>query len=519
MDSLTPEKGLGTVYLVGGGPGDPELLTIKGKKALKKAQVVLYDHLSSLDLLDLVPEDAEYIDVGKERGHPKLGQREIEELMIDRAQKGLTVVRLKGGDPLVFGRGGEEGLALEKLGIPYVIVPGVTSAISVPAYAGVPVSHRETNSRISIITGHGNPEKMSREEIDSLAIPMQTLVVMMGVEHIQKLAGKLILAGRSKETPVMIVRWGTTSAQKSWETTLGEIAIHPLDPPVRPPAVIVIGESAGKDVRLSWTRHLPLSQKTVLITRERDQATSLKDSLTSLGAEVIVCPTIKIDQPDDWSGTDNAIKELRQWQWIMFLSPNGVRGFLNRFISLNRDLRELHRHKIFSLGPQTTKSLYDRGICPDLVSEESHGEGVVESMKKALSKGEKVLIIRGDRGDKSIPQGLTEAGAEVSVISCYSNRLPKLLPHAEERISSRILDGTIDSVIFYSPSSVSNLLSLFPQLASSIRAVPACAIGPTTKKALEAEAFSKVTVSKDTTLESMVQAVQDSINNIQQLSK
>jgi len=515
MDSIAPEKRFGTVYLVGGGPGDPELLTIKGKKALEKAQVVLYDHLSSLDLLDLVPENAEYIDVGKERGHPKLGQREIEELMVDRAKKGLTVVRLKGGDPLVFGRGGEEGLALEKFGIPYVIVPGVTSAISVPAYAGVPVSHRDTNSRISIITGHGDPDRMTVEEIASLAIPMQTVIVMMGVEHIQKLAKKLVSAGRNKETPVMIVRWGTTSAQTSWETTLGEVAIRALDPPVKPPAVVVIGESAGRDVRLSWTRHLPLAQKTVLITRERAQADLLKNSLTSLGAEVLICPAIKIDQPDDWSNTDNAIKELRRWRWIMFLSPNGVRGFLTRFISLNRDLRELYGQKIFSLGPQTTKALSDWGISPNLVSDESHGEGVVASMKKAFSKEEKILIIRGDRGDKSIPESLTAAGAEVSVISCYANRLPRLLPHVEERISSRILEGTIDSLVFYSPSSVSNLLRLFPQLVSSIRSVPACAIGPTTKKALEAEHFSKITVSRETTVEAMVQAIRDSLNKTQ----
>ncbi|MHB1563476.1 MAG: uroporphyrinogen-III C-methyltransferase [Leptospirillum sp.] len=512
MDSIAPEKKFGTVYLVGGGPGDPELLTIKGKKALEKAQVVLYDHLSSLDLLDLVPETAEYIDVGKERGHPKLGQREIEELMIDRAQKGLTVVRLKGGDPLVFGRGGEEGQALEKAGIPYIIIPGVTSAISVPAYAGVPVSHRDTNSRISIITGHGSPDRMTDKEISSLAVPMQTLIVMMGVEHIQKLAQKLLAAGRSKETPVMIVRWGTTSAQTSWETTLDELSVRTLDPPVKPPAVVIIGESAGKNVRLSWKQHLPLTQKTVMITRERDQADSLKNILTSLGAEVIICPAIKIEPPDDWTETDNAIRELNRWNWIMFLSPNGVRGFLTRFIALHRDLREIHGQKIFSLGPQTTKALSGWGIIPDLVSEESHGQGVIESMKKSLLKGEKILLIRGDRGDRSIPEELSAAGGDVSVISCYQNRLPRLLPHAEERIKARIHDGTIDAMVFYSPSAVTNILSMFAQLAPSIRQVPACAIGPTTKKALESEHFSDITVSKDTTVEAMVQAIGESLN-------
>ena len=512
MDSNISEKKNGTVYLVGAGPGDPELLTLKGKKALEIAQVVLYDHLSSLDLLDLVPDSAEFIDVGKERGHPKLGQREIEELMIDRAKKGLTVIRLKGGDPLVFGRGGEEGQALEKNGIPYVIVPGVTSAISVPAYAGVPVSHRETNSRISILTGHGNPDRMTKEEIASLAIPMQTVIVMMGVEHLQSLAQKMISAGRDKETPVMIIRWGTTSQQTSWDTTLGEIAVHPLNPPVKPPSVVVIGESAGKNVRLSWTHHLPLAKKTVLITRERDQASFLKNRLASLGAEVLVCPTIAIHQPDDWSPVDNAIKGLEQWKWIIFLSPNGVRGFFTRFRSLGRDLRDLHAQKIFSLGPQTTKALSDWGITPDLVSGESHGEGVIRSMKNVLLKGEKVLLVRGDRGDKSIPEGLLRSGAEVSVISCYSNRLPKLLPHVEDRISSRILEGTIDAMVFYSPSAVSNLLSLFPRLADSIRSLPACAIGPTTQKALESEQFSRIHVSGDTSVEAMVQTIGQSLN-------
>ena len=516
MDSNTSEKKIGTVYLVGAGPGDPELLTLKGKKALETAQVVLYDHLSSLDLLDLVPDSAEFIDVGKERGHPKLGQREIEELMIDRAKRGLTVIRLKGGDPLVFGRGGEEGQALEQSGIPYVIVPGVTSAISVPAYAGVPVSHRETNSRISILTGHGNPDRMTKEEIASLAIPMQTVIVMMGVEHLQSLAQKIISAGRDQNTPVMIIRWGTTSQQTSWDTTLGEIAAHALAPPVKPPAVVVIGESAGKNVRLSWTQHLPLAHKTVLITRERDQASFLKNRLTSLGAEVLVCPTISIDQPDDWSPADHAIKALEQWKWIMFLSPNGVRGFFTRFLSLGRDLRELYTKKLFSLGPQTTKALSDWGITPDLVSGESHGEGVIRSMQNVLKQGEQVLLVRGDRGDKSIPEGLTRSGGEVSVISCYSNRLPKLLPHVEDRISARILAGTIDAMVFYSPSAVTNLLSLFPRLANSIRSVPACAIGPTTRKALESEHFSRIHVSDDTSVETMVQTIQQSLNTKQQ---
>lgn len=511
MSPISKKIKHGTVYLVGAGPGDPGLLTLKGKKALEQADVVLYDHLSSIDLLDWAPEQAEFIDVGKERGHPKLQQKDIHSVMIDRARKGLNVVRLKGGDPLVFGRGGEEGIALEQAEIPYILVPGVSSAISGPAYAGVPVSHRDTNPRITIMTNHGNPDRFNEEEIAAMALAHQTLVIMMGVEHIGSLAQRLIRAGRDPLTPAVIIRWATTAFQKVWESTLEGLATNRLTPEVKPPAVIVIGESASGEVRLSWTRNLSLFGKTILLTREREQALSLKETLIAQGAEILLCPTIRITPPDQWTETDLALEQISRWDFIVFLSPNGVGGFMGRLLDQKKDLRVLHGRKIVSLGPQTTRALAKWGIVPDVVALESHGKGVLESMKRLLSQGEKVLLVRGDRGDRSLPDGLRGLGANVTVISCYRNVVPRLLPHVEERIQSLLREKVIDAMVFYSPSAVTNLLSLFPDLGSVIRETSACAIGPTTRKALESEGFSTIETSTDTTLEAMVQTIKNAV--------
>uniref|UniRef100_A0A7C3QVX7 uroporphyrinogen-III C-methyltransferase n=1 Tax=Leptospirillum ferriphilum TaxID=178606 RepID=A0A7C3QVX7_9BACT len=490
----------GHVILVGAGPGDPGLLTLRGKKALEEADVVLYDHLAHPDLLDLAPSGAERIDVGKERGHPRMSQREIESVLIDRASKGLSVVRLKGGDPFVFGRGGEEGLALENAGIPYAVIPGVTSVTAAPAYAGLPVSHRDTNSRIVVMTGHDNPEKLPDKTLDALSLPDQTLVILMGVEHFKKLSARLLEHGIAPDTPVMAIRWGTTASQEIREGTMSTISRVLEECPIKPPATIVIGRVAGKSWRLGWQKNRPLFGKRILLTRERDASAALKQCLETFGAEVVSCPVLEIRPPSApgvLEEVDNAIREISLFSWIIFLSPNGVRYFLDHLFKAGKDIRSLASCRIFSMGPSTTQVLNSFGIIPDGSPLESHANGVLEFFRSEDCQKKQFLLIRGDRGDRTIPDGLISFGAIVRRISCYENRPPALPEYLRERVVSALDEREFHLIVYYSPSAFHHLVELFPGHEDSIRQTAALAIGPTTANALQKGEVIRVIVPEE----------------------
>ncbi len=511
MNRLQPEMPpKGHVILVGAGPGDPGLLTLRGKKALEGADVVLYDHLAHPDLLGHAPPGAERIDVGKVRGHPRLSQREIESVLIDRASRGLSVVRLKGGDPFVFGRGGEEGQALEKAGIPYTVIPGVTSVTASPAYAGLPVSHRETNSRIVVMTGHDDPEKLSPTTLDALALPDQTLVILMGVEHFRKLVPRLLEHRMPPDTPVVAVRWGTTAFQEVREGTMHTITRILDENPVRPPATIVIGRVAGKDWRLDWQRNRPLFGKRILLTREKEAGGILKDALENLGAEVVSCPVIEIRSVTgkDESDLDNTLQNISGFGWILFLSPNGVRYFFRRMQQTRKDIRSLSGCQIFSMGPSTTRTLNEYGIHPDASPLESHANGVLEFFRSQIHHpGQRCLLVRGDRGDRAIPDGLSDLGFEVRQVTAYENRMPDLPEYLRERVAGGFENRDFHLAVFYSPSAYKNLVALLTKQAASIRETTGLAIGPTTADALRKDGVQNIIVASEPTDTAVLTAV------------
>ncbi len=515
-DTLNKQFGmiLPRVHLVGAGPGDPGLISRKGAHLLGTADVVLYDHLVSLELLDLAPPHALRIDVGKIRNHPRMSQSEIEAIMIDHARKGKTVVRLKGGDPFVFGRGGEEAQALKNAGIPFSVVPGISSTIAVPAYAGVPVTHRDHNSRLIILTAHDNPEKWTVQDVAALTSPNQTIVVLMGVLFMKQLAKRLLQAGLSETTPVLLVRWGTTPDQQSFETTLGDLSRFLDRTPLTPPVTLLIGGVVALRPEIAWIQRLPLFGKRILLTRERESSTELMAILEGLGATVISCPTISV-VPESTANAESSLLGLAGFSWLVFLSPNGVRHFLRKLCEKKIDLRSLAGIRFFSMGPATTEALEMAGLFPDSTPESSHGQGVIDTFASFPEPhNESVLIIRGDKGTGLIPEGLRKLGFSVETIGIYANHLPSLPDYKRERLESLLNQGAIDLVIHYSPSAVQGLLKLFPDHHSKILTIPALAIGPTTAGALSEAHVQQIIESKTPTAKGIIESALDFLSPI-----
>ncbi|MHB8368123.1 MAG: uroporphyrinogen-III C-methyltransferase [Leptospirales bacterium] len=502
-------NGAPRVFLVGAGPGDPGLLTLRGAQALAMADVLLYDHLVPTELLDLAPERALRIDAGKVRNHPRMSQQEIGEALVEHARRGAIVVRLKGGDPFLFGRGGEEAQILAQAGIPFAIVPGVTSPIAVPAYAGIPVTHRDHSSRLVVLTAHDDPEKWDEEDIKALARPRQTLVVLMGALYMKGLVLRLLKAGLPAKTPTAIVRWGTTPLQESFFNDLGDLPSFLDRNKIAPPAILTIGEVVSLRNEVAWTHRLPLFGKRLLLTREGSRSTDLAGRLEALGATVLPLPTIRIS-PLLPEKSKDLRERLGDFQWIVFLSPNGVRTFIESLKESGRDLRSLAGIRIFSMGPATGEALKNAGILPDLSPGESHGKGVVSAFRDLSGEHHgKVLLIRGDRGTGTIPRGLEELGYHVETMAVYENTLPVLSEEKKERIRPLLSEGAIDLAIYYSPSAFTGLLSLFPDQKEAIGRLPALAIGPTTREELDKAHVHTVCMAAHPTTDSIVETALD----------
>ncbi|MGC8529619.1 MAG: uroporphyrinogen-III C-methyltransferase [Leptospirillia bacterium] len=510
------------VYLVGAGPGDPGLLTMRAARAIAMADVLLYDHLIPLELLDLAPDEAKRIDVGKVRNHPRMSQKEIGETLVEHARQGLTVVRLKGGDPFVFGRGGEEAQVLAGAGIPFVVIPGVTSPVAVPAYSGIPVTHRDHSSRLIILTAHDDPTDWSQPDIDALARPHQTIVVLMGALYMKELVSRLLNAGLDPKTPTAIIRWGTTPAQESYFQTLEEIPAILKDHGVAPPAILTIGGVVSLREEVSWSHRLPLLGKRLLLTRERSRSRELSEILEALGATVITFPTIHVS-PSLPEKSMQALENLKDFRWIAFLSPNGVQYFLEGLRRSSQDLRSLAGLRIFSMGPATSAALGEAGLRPDLVPSESHGEGVIEAFKNLPEPPSgTILLVRGDRGTGTIPRGLEELGYRVETISVYENILPDVPDYRKERLRTILEEESIDMAIFYSPSAIKGLLALFPNNTAEISRIPSLAIGPTTREELVHAGIQTHVMAKTPTTSSVVETAVDFLsqfgNNAKELS-
>jgi uroporphyrinogen III methyltransferase / synthase len=464
----------GKVYLIGAGPGDPGLLTIKGRAILERADCVIYDFLASRELLRYCRPDAEKIFAGKRGGGPRKSQDEITDILVSKAQAGALVARLKGGDPFVFGRGGEEALAMVKAGIPFEVVPGVTSGIAGPAYAGIPVTHREMTSSVSFVAGH------DEAPTDLSTLANGTLVFFMGTRNLAAIASNLISQGRPGQTPAAVIHWGSRPSQQSAVGTLLDIAARAAG--LAPPTVLIVGEVVTLREQLSWFEKLPLFGKRIAITRARDQASILRDSLAELGAEVVEIPTIEIRNPVSWEPLNAAIERLGDFQYLLVTSANGVRNFVSRFKASGRDARDLKGLTIGAIGPATAEEFAKFGITVDFVPKEYRAEGLLASLEGKDLQGKSFLIPRAKVARDLVPKVLQERGARVEVVEAYETVIPMYTAGEFEEL----MTPRPDAVTFTSSSTASNFAKLFPSkfLAETLNGSALVSIGPITSDTL-----------------------------------
>jgi uroporphyrinogen III methyltransferase/synthase len=499
----------GKVYLVGAGPGDPGLLTLKARECIEKADVVIYDYLANVVFLEYARKDAERIYVGKEGGRHTLGQNEINRLIVEKASDGLRVVRLKGGDPFIFGRGGEEAQELVKAGIPFEVVPGVTSAIAVPAYAGIPLTHRDFTATVAFVTGHEDPSKeTSNIAWDKIATGIGTLVFLMGMGNLPKIAANLMEHGRSPDTPVAVIRAGTVPGQKTVTGSLGDIAELAQKEKLKPPAIIVVGDVVSLRKDLNWFEQKPLFGKRIVVTRAREQASDFVARLSGLGAECVEFPTIEVIPPLSWKELDRTIGNLERYQWLVFTSVNGVRYFFERLRDSGRDARNLKGIRVAAIGPKTGDAIRDQGVRPELVPEEYRAEAVVEAFRKQGVKGLRILLPRAAEAREVLPQQLEDMGAAVEVVEAYRTVRPE---GAKDEVRAMLETGGIHMVTFTSSSTVNNFMGMFEGeregLLKWMEKVAVACIGPVTAKTAQEKGLSVRVTPPEYTIEALTKAI------------
>ena len=476
----------GKVYLIGAGPGDPGLITVKGLSCIQNADVVVYDYLAAPSLLTEASPHAEIIYVGKKGGDHTLSQDKINSLIAEKAKAGKTVARLKGGDPFIFGRGGEEAEVLVREGVAFEIVPGVTSAIAAPAYAGIPLTHREFTSTLTLVTGHEDPAKdTSSINWACLAAGVGTLVFLMGVKNLHQIVHQLVLNGKSSKTPVALVQWGTTARQRTVTGTLETIVDRVSEAKLSSPAIIVVGEVVTLREKLKWFENRPLFGKTVVVTRAREQASDLVKALTDLGANCLEFPTIQVGPPDSWSALDAALDCLSSYEWVVFTSVNGVKFFFERLFARGLDIRAMGHIRTASIGPVTAQHLRRFGLNSDIIPESYRAESVVDAFKTESIKGSKILLPRAKEARQVLPIELSKMGAVVDEVTVYCTH--QVLGHADALIQL-LEDRQVDLVTFTSSSTVSNFMALLPsdRAGDLLKDVTLASIGPiTTNTAVE----------------------------------
>jgi uroporphyrinogen III methyltransferase/synthase len=469
-------EGPGIVYLVGAGPGDPGLMTARSLELIVAADVIVHDRLIPSEALAVARPDAEVLYVGKEPGDVSVPQEGIEKLLIDRARGGKIVVRLKGGDPFVFGRGGEEAEALAEAGIPFEVVPGVTAGVAGPAYAGVPVTHRDDASAVAFVTGHEDPEKEETAlDYDALARFPGTLVFYMGVRVLSRIAERLIAAGRSAEEPAVVVERGTFPDQRVVSGRLAEIADEASEAGIRPPSVTVVGPVAARRERIAWLERRPLHGRRVVVTRARAQASELARRLAALGAEPIELPAIRIEPRIDTGEVRRAIEGLHAYALVCLTSPNGVRLLFEAMAERGRDARALANASVAAIGPGTEAALAQHAVIADIVPERFVAEELVEALNKLDLAGKPVLIARAAEARELLPEALRKRGAEVDVVALYETLAEQPDPAALERAQEA------DFITFTSSSTVKNFVEAVDgRLPRDARII---SIGPVTTEA------------------------------------
>jgi len=489
------------VYLVGAGPGDAGLLTIKAKKILEQAEVLIYDRLAEEKILNFAPTGCKKIYVGKSAGKHTLRQEEINKLLVEEGADKKVVVRLKGGDPFVFGRGGEEANFLRENKIDFEIIPGVTSAISVPTYAGIPVTHRGVATSFAVITGHEDPTKPeSTIRWEKISTGADTLIFLMGIENLSKITAKLIEHGRDGATPAAVIRNGTKPTQEVLITTLANAAADVAEKNIKPPAIFIVGEVVNLRENLKWFDNKKLFGKKILVTRTRQQASKLTEKLESHGAEVLEFPTIKISPPtDNFQSLDAAIKNLSDFDWIIFTSANGVEKFFDRLKFFKLDARIFYKAKVAAIGKATAEKLADCGIIADLVPAEFRAEGLIAALKDKVA-GQKILLARAEVARNILPLELENFGAEVTIANAYKTE-------STDADFSKFADKQIDLVTFTSSSTVENFVTAIGE--DFLHKVKTAAIGPVTAQSLKKFGVEADIVAKEFTIEGLVKAILD----------
>ena len=504
---------IGKVYLIGAGPGDPGLITVKGLECVKKADVIIYDYLANERLLEHRRPDAELIYVGKQGGRHTLPQDEINSLIVKRAKEGKIVARLKGGDPFIFGRGGEEAEELADDGIPFEIVPGVTAATAVPTYAGIPLTHRDHTASVAFVTGHEDPTKEeSKVHWDRIATGIGTLVFFMGMKNLQSIVDNLVSHGRSAETPVALIQWGTRTDQRVVTGTLKDIVPKVKEAKLGPPAIIVVGEVVRLREKLNWYESKPLFGKRVIVTRSRDQASVFAEMLIDRGATTIEFPTIDVVPPASWDELDGAIKAIETYNWIIFTSANAVKFFMERLRGLGKDLRMLKGVNICTVGPKTAEALETFGLRADLIPAEFKAEGVLAALGGVTVKGLKFLIPRARVAREVIPDRLRELGADVTVATAYEN----VKPVADmDRVKKLLEEKKISVVTFTSSSTVHNFVEILGQkeYKALINGVTVACIGPVTARTAEEYGMKINIMPKEYTIPAFVDAMVEYYKN------
>jgi uroporphyrinogen III methyltransferase/synthase len=506
----------GRVYLVGAGPGDPKLITVRGLEALQRSDCVVYDRLAGPQLLNRARPDAQLIYVGKLPDRHTMKQEDISRLLVDLALQGKTVVRLKGGDPTVFGRVGEEAELLRQHGIPYDIIPGITSAIAVPAYAGIPVTHRDLASSFSVITGHESPDKLDRSiQWDKVTNATGTLVFLMGVAKIGYIAEQLMKHGRSPGTPVALIRWGTRAEQRTLTGTLSDIEDRVKQAGFSPPAVIVVGDVVRQRESLAWIENKPLFGVRVLVTRARSQASELVEKIDELGGEPYEFPVIETRFSQSAAAVDAiqaAVAHAESYDWVVLSSVNGVDYFFRWLERTGTDIRRFHRARFAAVGPQTADALTARGVRADVLPEKFRAEGLLESLAQAMKPGQKALLPRGDLARDVLPRELRRLGVEPVEIDVYET---VLAGSRDPFLVEMLREGEIHAVTFTSSSTVVNLLEALRRCgvgdpAALLRGVDIVCIGPVTAQTAEEHGLHVTALAATSTIDGLVQALIES---------
>ncbi len=502
-------KPTGTVYLVGAGPGDAGLLTLRGAELLGRADVVVYDALINGDILCLAPPAAEVIYAGKRSGDHAIPQDELNHLLVDKARAGLCVIRLKGGDPYVFGRGGEEAQALAEANIPFEVVPGVSSIYAAPGYAGIPITHRDHCSSFTVLTGNEDPDKNhSGADWAQAAKTPGTKIILMGVTRIREIAQALTAHGMDENTPVAMIRWGTTGRQQSIEGTLKTIADVVQRAQFKPPALTVIGEVVQLRSKLNWFEKRPLFGRRIVVTRSRAQASQLSRQLLERGADVLEIPVIRLEPPGERLALADALLELNAYDWLIFTSANGVAAFFEYFYKAFDDMRDIGGVRIAAVGPATAAELTKLHLKVDLMPKEATAAALIAALTGYESiENLKILLMRAEVAGKELPKKLEELGAIVDDVACY-----KTVPETEDRngAAARLWKAGADWITFASASAVENFHARINlnQLLTQHPRIQFASIGPETSKALEALGFKPAIEAKEHTMAGLVRALE-----------